>query len=69
MGYFFPSYNSTFQSESDVIESINPKKNNMKRILLAALIIITGTVLFSCNRSVTPGQAAGNHYSHCRDMR
>lgn len=42
---------------------------NMKRILLAALVIITTTTLFSCDRSVTPGQAASNHYSHCRSMR
>jgi hypothetical protein len=41
----------------------------MKRILFAAIVIITTTTLFSCNRSVTPGQAASNHYSHCRDMR
>ena len=42
---------------------------NMKRILLAALVILSGSLLFSCNRSVTPGQAASTHYSHCRDMR
>jgi hypothetical protein len=42
---------------------------NMKRILLAAILIISTATIFSCNRSVTPGQAAGNHYSHCRDMR
>jgi hypothetical protein len=41
----------------------------MKRILLAILVIITTTLLFSCSRSVTPDQAASNHYSHCRDMR
>jgi hypothetical protein len=41
----------------------------MKRILVAAIVILTSTILFSCNRSVTPGQAANNHYSHCRDMR
>jgi len=42
---------------------------NMKRILLAAIIIIISTTLFSCSRSVTPGEAASNHYSHCRNMR
>ncbi len=42
---------------------------NMKRILLAAIVIITSTTLFSCSRSVTPEQAASTHYSHCRDMR
>jgi hypothetical protein len=38
----------------------------MKRIL-AALILIT--FLFSCSRSVTPGDAASHHYGHCRDVR
>jgi len=42
---------------------------NMKRILLIALVILSSSVIFSCNRSVTPGEAASNHYSHCRDMR
>jgi hypothetical protein len=42
---------------------------NMRRILLAALVILSGSLLFSCNRSVTPEQAANTHYSHCRDMR
>ncbi|HXB32618.1 MAG TPA: hypothetical protein VNV35_04320 [Puia sp.] len=41
----------------------------MKRILVAAIVIITSTILFSCNRSVTPGQAASYHYTRCRDMR
>ena len=42
---------------------------NMKRILLIALVILSSGLIFSCNRSVTPGEAASNHYSHCRDMR
>jgi len=41
---------------------------NMKRILLATLFILSA-FLFSCARSVTPGEAASHHYSHCRDMR
>jgi hypothetical protein len=45
-----------------------PKLKNMKRFLVA-LVIISSTLLFSCSRSVTPDQAANNHYSHCRDMR
>ena len=42
---------------------------NMTRILLAVVVILSGSLLFSCNRSVTPEQAANTHYSHCRDMR
>ena len=42
----------------------------MKRIQAQAILIaITVLFLFSCSRSVTPEQAANNHYSHCRDMR
>lgn len=39
---------------------------NMKLILAAVIIIIFAA---SCDRSVTPQQAASTHYSHCRDMR
>jgi len=42
----------------------------MKRILLAALFVITSSIVFtSCSHSVTPGEAANHHYSHCRDVR
>jgi hypothetical protein len=41
----------------------------MKRILVAVIVVFTSTILFSCNRSVTPEQAASNHFTHCRDMR
>ncbi|HLZ87291.1 MAG TPA: hypothetical protein VKQ52_08625 [Puia sp.] len=40
----------------------------MKRFFVA-IVILSSTLLFSCSRSVTPDQAASNHYSHCRDMR
>ncbi|HEY4060385.1 MAG TPA: hypothetical protein VGM30_00715 [Puia sp.] len=40
----------------------------MKKILLATFILLS-VALFSCARSVTPGEAASHHYSHCRDMR
>jgi hypothetical protein len=39
---------------------------NMKLILTAVIIIL---IAASCDRSVTPQQAASTHYSHCRDMR
>ncbi len=38
----------------------------MKKILALAALI---TLIYSCNRSVTPYQAANNHYNHCRPMR
>ena len=38
----------------------------MKKIL--ALVLLT-CVLFACNRSVTPYEAASHHYNRCRDMR
>jgi hypothetical protein len=38
----------------------------MKKILAMALLL---SLLYSCSRSVTPYQAANNHYNHCRDMR
>ena len=41
---------------------------NMKRIVVA-ILVLSSVALFSCSRSVTPDQAASNHYSHCRDMR
>ena len=41
---------------------------SMKKIQ-ALLIAVSLLFLFSCARSVTPGEAASNHYSHCRDMR
>jgi hypothetical protein len=40
---------------------------NMKPLL--AVLVIVSTCLISCARSVTPGEAASHHYSHCRDMR
>ena len=42
------------------------KMEIMKRILALALLL---SLLYSCNRSVTPYQAASNHYSRCREMR
>jgi hypothetical protein len=27
------------------------------------------TLLYSCNRAVTPNEAASHHYNRCRDMR
>ncbi len=51
-----------------VLKILNPNMKNMKRILLAILILTTVT-LFSCSRSVTPGDAANHHYGHCRDVR
>jgi hypothetical protein len=43
---------------------------NMKRFLIALVVLIlSSTLLYSCSRSVTPEQAASNHYGHCRDMR
>ncbi|HEV3325979.1 MAG TPA: hypothetical protein VG052_10250 [Puia sp.] len=41
----------------------------MKRILIVTLVILSSSLIFSCNRSVTPGEAASHHYSRCRDMR
>jgi hypothetical protein len=38
----------------------------MKKILVLALLI---TLIYSCNRDVTPYQAANNHYKSCRNMR
>ena len=38
----------------------------MKKIL-ALLVIIS--FLYSCNRAVTPYEAASHHYNRCRDMR
>ncbi|HMI63874.1 MAG TPA: hypothetical protein VK518_23320 [Puia sp.] len=40
----------------------------MKRTLVVLLVVFS-TCLFSCSRSVTPGEAASHHYSRCRDMR
>jgi len=40
----------------------------MKRIP-ALLVVLVLLILFSCNRGVTPGEAANNHYGHCRDVR
>jgi len=37
----------------------------MKKILALALLL---ALLYSCNRAVTPYQAANNHYGHCREM-
>ncbi len=37
-----------------------PKMKTMKKILALALLLI---LLYSCNRSVTPYQAATNHYN------
>jgi len=44
-------------------------KNNMKRILVAAIVVLTSITLFSCSHSVTPGEAASHHYGRCRDVR
>ncbi len=38
----------------------------MKKILALALLL---SLLYSCNRSVTPYEAANNHYNHCRNMK
>jgi uncharacterized lipoprotein len=38
----------------------------MKKILALALLL---TLLYSCSSSVTPYQAANNHYTRCRDMK
>jgi hypothetical protein len=65
----YPYFTDRFGRYKDVIRSHKPKLKNMKRILVAAIVIITSTILFSCNRSVTPFQAANSHYSRCRDMR
>lgn len=35
----------------------------------AALILAMATALYSCSRSVTPYQAAKNHYGSCRPIR
>jgi len=51
------------------INPYNPKMKNMKRILVATLVILTSLSLFSCSHSVTPGDAASHHYGHCRDVR
>jgi len=37
----------------------------MKKILALALLV---SFLYACNRSVTPYEAANNHYSRCRSM-
>ncbi|HVU97568.1 MAG TPA: hypothetical protein VHE34_20230 [Puia sp.] len=42
----------------------------MKRLFVAlVLLVLCSTLLYSCARSVTPGEAASHHYSRCRDMR
>ncbi|HEY4337711.1 MAG TPA: hypothetical protein VGM89_17480 [Puia sp.] len=42
----------------------------MKRFFVALIILVLcSTMMYSCSRSVTPEQAASNHYSRCRDMR
>ncbi|MHA4807935.1 hypothetical protein ACX0G9_07505 [Flavitalea flava] len=33
------------------------------------LIAVSLLCLFSCSRSVTPGEAANRHYGRCRDVR
>jgi len=38
----------------------------MKKILALAMLL---TLLYSCSNSVTPYQAANNHYSKCKNMR
>jgi hypothetical protein len=38
----------------------------MKKILALALLV---SLLYSCNRSVTPYEAATHHYTKCKDMR
>ncbi len=38
----------------------------MKKILALALLL---TLLYSCNRSVTPYDAATHHYNSCKNMR
>jgi len=43
-------------------------KNNMKRILVA-IVVLTSIALTSCSHSVTPGEAASHHYGRCRDVR
>jgi len=44
----------------------NLKMKTMKKILALALLV---SILYSCNRSVTPYEAATNHYNHCRSMK
>ncbi|HVS98755.1 MAG TPA: hypothetical protein VHE54_19830 [Puia sp.] len=42
----------------------------MKRLIAAfVLIVISCSLLTSCDRSVTPEQAASHHYKSCRSMR
>jgi hypothetical protein len=38
----------------------------MKKILALALLL---SLLYSCNRSVTPYEAATHHYNSCRFMK
>jgi hypothetical protein len=44
----------------------NRKMKTMKKILALALLL---SLLYSCSRSVTPYEAATNHYKSCRSMR
>jgi hypothetical protein len=37
----------------------------MKKILALAILL---TLIYSCNRELTPSEAANNHYSHCHPM-
>jgi hypothetical protein len=45
---------------------VNLKMKTMKKILALALLL---SLLYSCSRSVTPYEAATNHYKSCRNMR
>jgi hypothetical protein len=45
---------------------VNLKLKTMKKILALALLL---SLLYSCSRSVTPYEAASNHYNHCRNMK
>ena len=38
----------------------------MKKILILAMLL---TLIYSCNRDVTPYQAANNNYTKCKNMR
>jgi outer membrane lipoprotein-sorting protein len=39
----------------------------MKKILF--LLLLATLFCISCNRALTPYEAANNHYGHCRDIK
>ena len=45
---------------------INNSNITMKKILALAMLL---TLIYSCNRDVTPYQAANNHYTKCKNMK